>query len=183
MTVLPPDPVRPSMQRVAASGAIHAHCVGGATRLDRLWQEGAAKIRLPARDGGPLEAVLINTAGGLTGGDRLSWRVEAGARTSMTVTTQACEKLYRSSGGRAEASCSIRAAAGARIAWLPQETIVFDRSAFSRKLDVDLADDAQALIVEAAVFGRRAMGESVRLAEFRDRWRVRVGGRLAHAED
>src|SRR5690606_3602695 len=102
---------------------------------------------------------------------------------SATVTTQACEKVYRSAGGQAEAACRITARAGARIAWLPQETILFDRSAFSRRLDVDLAEDAEALLLEATVFGRPAMGETVRLAQFRVRWRVRAAGKLVHGED
>lgn len=183
MTCLPTGIVQPAMQRVAARGLLAARLRDGATRLERLYQEGAAKIRMPARDGDPLEAILINTAGGLTGGDRIAWRVEAGTGASVAVTTQACEKVYRAAAGRAEAACELVAGPGARVAWLPQETIVFDRSAFSRRLDADLAADAEALLVEATVFGRRAMGESVRTAVFRDRWRVRAGGRLVHAED
>ncbi|MEO3386998.1 urease accessory protein UreD [Mesorhizobium sp. CAU 1741] len=171
------------MQRVEARGVLTAKRVRETTRLDRLFQEGAAKIRLPSRTGEPLEAILINTAGGLTGGDRIAWRIEAGEGTSVAITTQACEKLYRSSAGRAEANCELVAGAGARLAWLPQETIAYDRSAFARRLDVELAEDAQLLLLEATVFGRRAMGETVGHAMFRDRWRVRCNGRLVHAED
>lgn len=181
MNVVPAE--IPRMQRVSARGVIAVKAVGAATRLDRLFQEGAAKIRMPARDGGPLEAILINMAGGLTGGDRIAWQVEAGDDASITLTTQACEKVYRASSGHAEAACAIRAGARARVAWLPQETIVYDRSAFMRRLDVDLADDASALLLEATVFGRQAMGEAVAAAVFRDRWRVRQGGRLVHCED
>lgn len=183
MSFQPTGVDRPVMQRVAAHGLIAVKQAGGASRVERLYQEGAAKIRLPARSDGPLEAVLINTAGGLTGGDRIAWTIKAGDGASVTVTTQACEKVYRSSGGRAEATCTIVAGKRARVAWLPQETIVFDRSAFSRRLDVELAEGAEALLLEATVFGRRAMGESVRMAQFRDRWRVRAGGRLVHGED
>jgi len=171
------------MQRVAAHGAVAVKRLDDANRLARLYQEGAAKIRLPSCDAGPLEAVLINTAGGLTGGDRIAWAIEAAEGASMTVTTQACEKVYRSAGGEARSACSIVVGRNARIAWLPQETIVYDASAFSRTLDVELADCATALIMEATVFGRRAMGESVDQASFRDRWRVRVSGRLVHGED
>jgi urease accessory protein len=171
------------LQRVSASGVLSVRQRDGGTRLERLYQEGAAKIRLPARGDGPLEAILINTAGGLTGGDRLAWAVEAGEDTAVTLTTQACEKIYRATTGHAEVTCRISGGSGARIAWLPQETIVFDRSAFRRRLDVDLAEDAEALLVEATIFGRRAMGETVRTAIFRDRWRVRCGQRLIHAED
>lgn len=184
MTFMPAD-LKPAtrLQRVEGLGAIDVKHDGKRTRLDRLYQEGAAKIRLPSRNGDPLEAIIINTAGGLTGGDRIGWRIGAGEGASIAVTTQACEKLYRASAGHAEAVCSIRAAAGSHVAWLPQETIVFNGSAFSRGLDVELAENATALLLEATVFGRRAMGETVHHATFRDRWRVRAGGRLVHAED
>lgn len=170
-------------QRVAARGELVVGFDRGRTCLRRLHQRGAAKIRFPRLADASLEAVLINTAGGLTGGDRLDWDVEAGPAASVTLTTQACEKIYRAQSGRAEVSVRLRAGPGSRLNWLPQETIVFDRSAFSRRLDVDLAQDASALLVEATIFGRTAMGESVQRCLFRDRWRVRCGGALVHAED
>jgi len=172
----------PAPQRAAGSARLVCGLRDGRTRLRRLYQDGAAKIRLPEADG-PLQAVLINTAGGMTGGDRLAWTVEAGAGAGAIVTTQACEKVYRAAAGRAEVSVRLAAGEGARIAWLPQETIVFDRAAFSRMLDVDLAAGAEALLVEATVFGRLAMGERAAHGMFRDRWRVRQEGVLIHAED
>lgn len=170
-------------QRVAAHGELAVAFEDGRTRLKRLHQQGAAVIRFPRPTNALLEAVMINTAGGLTGGDRLAWDIEVARGASLTLTTQACEKIYRSQAGQAEVSVHLRAGPGSRINWLPQETIVFDRSAFSRRLDVDLAEGASALLVEATVFGRTAMGEAVRQCMFRDRWRVRSGERLVHAED
>ena len=170
-------------QRVAARGELGVACTAGRTRVDRLYQEGAAKIRMPRTVGDPLEAVLINTAGGLTGGDRLDWSIHVGDGASATVTTQTCEKVYRASSDIAKVGCRVSVGAGGRLAWLPQETIVFDNSAFRRTIDIDLARDAEALVVEATVFGRRAMGESIGRALFADRWRVRRQGRLVHAED
>ncbi len=171
-----------SAQRVDARGRLVVRRTEGGSRVHRLYQEGAAKIRMPAVQGDPLEAVLINTAGGLTGGDRIGWEIKAQAGASVTVTTQACEKLYRSRSGGARVDVRLSAADGGRIAWLPQETIVYDRSALDRRLEADLAGDARALIVEATLFGRRAMGETVTQALFRDRWRIRHEGRLVHAE-
>jgi len=183
LTTVPDPSLFCKMQRVAARGAIAVVHERGRTRLRNLLQDGAAKIRLPSVEADPLEAILINTAGGLTGGDRIAWEVAIGARASLALTTQACEKAYRSAGGHAEVTCRIEAGPEARIAWLPQETIVFDRSALRRTIDVDLEATSEALIVEATIFGRRAMGETVAQASFRDRWRVRVDGRLVHAED
>jgi urease accessory protein len=71
---------------------------------------------------------------------------------------------------------------GARLTWLPQETILFDRARLKRHIDVELAPDASLLMAEAVVFGRSAMGETVEQGAFTDRWRVRRDGRLVFAE-
>jgi len=172
-----------STQRVKARARIEVEHRAGRSRLARLYQDGAAKIRLPETGADPLEAVLINMAGGLTGGDRLSWEVSVGADARAVLTTQACEKVYRALAGHAEVDVRLSVGAGGFLGWLPQETISYDRAAFSRTLDADLAAGAEALIVEATVFGRSAMGERVENGTFRDRWRIRREGRLVHAED
>ncbi|WFP65937.1 urease accessory protein UreD [Mesorhizobium sp. WSM4904] len=173
----------PAAQRVAGRGRLFCGKSGGRTRLQRLYQDGSAKIRMPAVQGDPLEAVLINTAGGLTGGDRLGWSIEVGDGAAASITTQACEKIYRAASDRAETTVTLDVGAGGQIAWLPQETIVFDQAAFARTLDVKLAADAEALLLEATLFGRLAMGERTLLGNFHDRWRVHQNGRLIHAED
>lgn len=175
--------VPPRLQRVDATGRLTANRIAGRSRIATLYQEGAAKIRMPRTSGEPLEAVLINTAGGLTGGDRLRWEIAAGSDTSISITTQACEKLYKAGSGEARIDCGLKLAGGASLAWLPQETIAYEGSALSRRVEADLAPGARALILEATLFGRAASGESVHRAQFRDRWRIRVDGRLVHAED
>ncbi len=70
-----------------------------------------------------------------------------------------------------------------RLAWLPQETILFDRARLKRRIDVDLAEDASLVMAEAVVFGRAAMGEAMRDGFWADTWRVRRGGRLVFAEN
>jgi urease accessory protein len=170
-------------QRAAGAARLACDVRDGRTRLSRLYQDGSAKIRMPAVGADPLEAVLINTAGGLTGGDRLGWEIDVGPGASASITTQACEKIYRAESDRAEVRVKLSVGVDGRIAWLPQETIVFDRSAFARTLDVELAVGAEALVLEAAVFGRLAMGERATQGNFHDRWRVRQDGKLIHAED
>ncbi|RWP05257.1 urease accessory protein UreD [Mesorhizobium sp.] len=172
-----------STQRVAGVARLSCALSEGRTRLRRLYQDGAAKIRMPAVSTDPLEAVLINTAGGMTGGDRIAWEVDVGAAASVSITTQACEKIYRAASNRAEVRVNLSVGENGRIAWLPQETIVFDRAAFARTLEVELAVGAEALVLEAAVFGRLAMGERATQGDFHDRWRVRQDGALIHAED
>lgn len=173
-----------ALQRRTGTARLTLAHLEGRSRLSQLYQEGAAKIRLPrTHNGSALDAVLINTAGGLTGGDRMQWSVDVGMGASAVVTTQACEKIYRAASGSALVSTDVRLHSGATLAWLPQETILFDGSALSRKFDVDMAADAGLLVVEPLILGRKAMGETVQKAAFRDRWRIRLDGRLLHAED
>ena len=67
--------------------------------------------------------------------------------------------------------------------WLPQETILFDGAALTRRIHADLAGDARFLAVESVILGREAMGETVRQARLHDRWRIRRNGRLIFADD
>jgi urease accessory protein len=174
----------PRLQRSEGEARITFKWDRGATRLDRLFQSGAVKVRLPLTEAGePPQAVLINTAGGLTGGDRMSAEATLGAGCRAVVTTQACEKIYRASSGSAEIRTALSIAQGARLDWLPQETILFDGARLSRRLEADIAAGAELLLVEATIFGRSARGESVRAGLFTDRWRIRRDGRLIFADD
>ena len=130
-----------------------------------------------------LSAVFVNTAGGVAGGDRFDIEIGVGEGSRLAVTTAAAEKVYRAAAGpAARLDISLRAAAGSQLAWLPQETILFDRARVSRRIDIDLADSASLLLCEIVVFGRAAMGERMLHGEFVDRWRLRRGGRLVFAE-
>lgn len=172
----------PRLQRAYGRGEVSFRQIGPSTALDRLYQEGQAKIRLPKTHGAAPVAVFLNTSGGVTGGDLVLSRVDWGAGTTATVTSQAAERIYKSSGaiGRIETTLTVGTAAHAE--WLPQETILFDRSRLARRITADVADDAELLIVETTVFGRSAMGEIVRECELADHWRIRRNGRLVFAD-
>jgi len=152
----------------------------GSRGLVRMREVGSAKVRLPF---GGSEAILINTSGGLAGGDRLSLDIGVEGKARLAVTTQAAERAYRSLGAAAEIDVKLSAAAGSTLFWLPQEMILFDGASLSRTIDVDLAADASFLAVESVVMGRKAMGETVARATLRDRWRIRRGGGLVFADD
>lgn len=148
----------------------------GQSRLSRLYQSGSLKVLFPRNAG--LQAVLVNTAGGITGGDSFSTEVDIGPDCEFTMTTQAAERAYRAAGAECGAvSTRIRVGKGARFGWLPQETILFDRCALSRRLRIELEDDAQLTLVEPLVFGRKAMGEQVRQGLISDRIDIRRDGR------
>ena len=130
-----------------------------------------------------LEAVLLNTAGGVTGGDRFRIGARAGAGTAAVLTTQAAETAYRSPDGEARIEVRLETGPGARMAWLPQETILFDGAQLARSLTAECAEGAETLMCEAVVLGRTASGETVIEGRLADRWRVRRCGRLVYADD
>ena len=156
--------------------------MGPASGLRRIAESGSARVRLPTtRDGVP-EAVLINTAGGIVGGDLFETAIEVGEGASLVATTAAAEKIYRTEGATSRIETRARLAAGARLDWLPQETILFDRARLARRLEVELDPAATAVLFEATVFGRAAHAETVREGAYEDRWRVSRGGRLVYAD-
>ena len=168
--------------RALGSIVLAVRASAGVTRRSRLREEGPLRVRCPGPASAELEAVIVNTAGGVAGGDRftLGVTVEPGAR--LVVTTAAAEKVYRTLAPEAMIDVKLDVAAAASLAWLPQETILFDRARLKRTIDIDLAEDARVVLAEAIVFGRSGMGETVDDGFLFDRWRVRRGGRLIHAE-
>jgi urease accessory protein len=154
----------------------------GATRRGAPHESGSLRVRFPSPEGDGLSAVLVNTAGGIAGGDRFDIEIAVNEGARLTLTTAAAEKVYRAPADAARLGIALKVAAGAHLAWLPQETILFDRAKISRSIDIDLAEGASLLLCEIVVFGRTAMGETMRYGSFVDRWRVRRGGRLVFAE-
>jgi urease accessory protein len=155
---------------------------GGITRRAGVREEGSLRVRFPGQPAAVLEAVIVNTAGGMAGGDRFDLDFKVGPGAYLMVGSVAAEKLYRSSGPAAEVTINLDVAPGAALSWLPQELIFFDRARLSRHIDVALAGDASVLIAEGVVFGRSAMGEQVAAGQFFDRWRLRRDGRLVFAD-
>jgi urease accessory protein len=151
------------------------------TVLDDLRQAGCLKARFPRRVvSGWMDVVTLNTGGGVAAGDRLDVAVSAAADTRITVSAQAAERFYRALDRDAPSRVrtALAVGAGAALEWLPQETILFDRCAVDRCLQIDMAADARFLGVETLVFGRMAMGETVRQAWLRDLIQVRRGGAI-----
>ena len=170
-----------SLQRAVGQLRVSFKQRDGLTVLDGLRQAGCLKARFPrAEVPGWAGVVALNSSGGIAGGDRLdaSFLVRDGARA--TIAAQAAERFYGVMPGSVPAQVRTRmtVAPGAAAEWLPQETILFDRCAVNRVLDVGLADDSWFLGVEMLVFGRAAMGEQVEHAHLHDTIRVRRGGRL-----
>jgi urease accessory protein len=162
--------------------ALTAEYGRGITQRKRLHEAGGLRMHFPGARARELLAMLINTAGGIAGGDCFDLDIAAGDQARLAVSTTAAEKVYRSLGPKARIGIRLSAGAAASLAWLPQETILFDGARLERTIDIELAADARLVFAEAVVFGRTGMGEAVKHGLFFDRWRVRRGGTLVFAE-
>jgi urease accessory protein len=180
------DPVEPSdlsrRQRAQGRIGLHVERLGARSRHTRVSESGSARVRFPRPEGDRLDAVLINTGGGICCGDCFDVRVDVGAGAQTVMATPAAEKVYRSDGAAADVSVALSLTSGAEIEWLPQETILFDEARLRRRLSVELSGGAKALLFEAMVFGRSASGEAMRHGLLNDAWRIRRDGRLVYAD-
>jgi urease accessory protein len=173
-------PGRERLQR--ASGSVHVGVRLGAqgSALCSLHQAGCLKARFPRRHGPALEAVLMNSSGGIADGDALAVSLDAGAGSTLTITTPSAERIYRARPGAPPAciDTQLLVGEGARLDYLPQETIFFDGCALDRHLRIDLHPLACFLGVEARVFGRALSGETLRRVSVTDTMVLRRDGRL-----
>ncbi len=169
--------------RAAGLLRIRAGRIAGQTVANDIDEEGPLRVRFPRiASEGVLEGVLVNTGGGIVGGDRLRFDIDVDAGAKLALTSPASEKIYRSGGEEAAIAISLRAGPRASLAWLPQESILFDRAHIVRRIDAEAAPDATLTICESIVFGRTAMGESVMTGAITDRWNIRRDGKLVLAE-
>ena len=146
-------------QRADAEARASFMRIGERTEPDRLFETGGLRWRFP-RSSSPCEVAIVNTGGGVAGGDsyRLSLTLSEGAE--VEATTPSAERIYRSEGMPARIAMRLALAPRARLFWLPQETLMFEGARLERKLEADMAGEAALVIAESLVFGRLAMGES-----------------------
>lgn len=175
------DPLPPPLERARGALRVRIACLAGASALADLYQEGCLKARFPrVAPGAPVSVVLMNNSGGVAPGDRLASAIALGEAAAAMVASAGAERFYRGLPGERAAEVRHHLALGesAALEFLPQESILFDGAALDRTLSVEMAEGARLLAVEQLVFGRAAMGETVRRLRLVDRVQIRRGGRL-----
>ena len=176
------QPSAATMQRSRGKAGVAFSRRGGAVRLDDLHQAGSGKAMLPRVAGDVPEVVFLNTSGGLTSGDRLEFSLNIGPGARVSATTQTAERAYSADSDASGVTVTATVGAGARLDWLPQETILYEHAHLTRRTTIDLVGDATCLICESLVLGRHAMGENPKAATLDDRRLIRRDGRPVWAE-
>jgi urease accessory protein len=174
------DPLAP----VRVTGGVHARFLSDGTRTEvaSVAERGGYRLARPTTFGSHLEALQINTGGGVAGGDRIETVYELGSATDVVHTTSSAERIYRSDGSPARLDVRIALEGAARLDWLPQQTILYAGARLERRIEVDVAADSRLLMVEVTTFGRPESDEGSAPASLNDQWRVRRNGQLVYAE-
>src|ERR1700758_3401143 len=137
------------LQRAEGSCRIVLGSSQRGTRVMDVYQKSPLRVLFPRTSGSRVEeAVLVNTSGGVAGGDRLQTDVTAMEDASIAVTTQAAEKVYRALKESAHVLTTLKARDTARLAWLPQETIVFNRARLTRETRIEITSGSELLALE-----------------------------------
>lgn len=171
------------LQRAKATCRILADGSEKGTRIVDIYQESPIRILFPRTGADSAqEAVLVNTSGGVAGGDRLQLSVTALGGASIAVTTQAAEKVYRALDESAHITTHLNVCTAAKLAWLPQETIVFNHARLCRRTEIEISPGSELLALECLVLGRAARGEKLSAGAIVDTWQVRKHGRLQWAD-
>src|SRR4029077_1121850 len=177
---------RPSdrdLQRADGCGRVVLIGSENGTRIEDVFERSPIRIMFPRTEHRAVqEAVLINTAGGIAGGDQLECSVTALPQASIAVTSQAAEKVYGALNEPARVTTRLKARESAKLAWLPQETIVFNGARLQRTTEIELFSGAELLALEWLVLGRAAHGEVVVGGSITDSWRVKKDDRLIWAD-
>jgi urease accessory protein len=183
LTARSANPADKDLQRARGYGRIVLSGSKNSTRIMDVFQCAPIRIMfLRSMSGAIDEAVLINTAGGIAGGDRLETDVTALPNSSIAVTSQTAERVYRALNEPAQIVTKLKVCEAARLAWLPQETIVFDCGRISRETEIEFSSGAEFLVLEWLVLGRAEHGEAIVGGSIRDNWHVRHDGRLIWAD-
>jgi urease accessory protein len=171
------------LQRAEGSGQMVLSGSAKGIRIMHVFERSPIRILFPRNIRGAVEeAVLVNTAGGIAGGDRLEIAVTALANASIAVTSQAAEKVYRALNEPARITTKLKVFEVAKLAWLPQETILFNWGRLIRQTEVEICSGAELLALEWLVLGRTAHGEEITGGQITDSWRIKKNNRLIWAD-
>ena len=171
------------LQRACGKAYIALSGEGRDVRIDELYQTSPCRILLPRIDGfDQAEIVLVNSSGGIAGGDQLDYGVKVLGTATTLATTQASEKVYGAIDSDARLATTLSIGDGATLEWLPQQTIAFEGARLRRRTEINVEGSGRLLALDWLVMGRRASGEIISRGSLRDDWRVRRDGKLVWAD-
>ena len=113
--------------------------INNSTQLVKAYSQAPLKIQRSFYPEGKdiCHSIILHTAGGMVGGDRLSQTINLQPETQVLLTTPAASKIYRSSGETAQNTINIEIQEQAYLEFIPREIIIFNGAIFSQNLRVN----------------------------------------------
>lgn len=134
---------------------------GPATTVGHALHQGPLRILRSLYPEGPrvCHQVLVHPPGGIAGGDRLAIALRLAANSHALLTTPGATRFYRSAGDEAEQTLDARLDDGARLEWLPLETLLHDGARARNRLRFRLAGGAEMIGWDCLALGLPASGK------------------------
>lgn len=144
------------------------------SQIERSYHQAPLNIQRPFYPEGAAvcHSVMMHTAGGMVGGDRLSIDVALQPHAHALLTTPAATKVYRSNGRGAQQTVQCQLEPHSVLEWLPLETIVFEQACIHQCLRVELGQDAIFAGWDMTRFGRSARGEQFMQGDWRSQTEI-----------
>jgi len=154
------------------------------TRLTQRAHVGPLRVQRPLYPEGPscCHVLVIHPPGGVAGGDELHLKAHVGPGAHAWLSTPGAAKWYKSMNRWASQDVQWRVSPGARLEWLPQESIVFDDAQADMRTRIDLEGDARYCGWDIMCLGRQAAGERFSRGQLRLGTELLRDGRLLWQE-
>ena len=138
----------------------YTHRDGRTTALDR--HEGPLRVlqRLYPEGPGICHHVIVHPPGGVVGGDELQVQARLDEGSHALVTTPGATRFYRSDGAAALQHTQVSLAAGARLEWLPLETLAYSGCIAENRFTAELAPGAEMMAWDLLGLGLPAAGQA-----------------------
>ncbi|HEU4460686.1 MAG TPA: urease accessory protein UreD [Methylibium sp.] len=144
------------------------------TTIGRARHAGPLRVLRSLYPEGPrvCHQVLVHPPGGIAGGDELELSLRLAPGSHALVTTPGATRFYRSDGAVASQTLDARVADGARLEWLPLETLVHDGARAHNRLRFALAEGAEMIGWDLLALGLPASGLAFERGRFEQRIEV-----------
>lgn len=149
----------------------------GFTRLVHVYQQPPLKAsRELYADNLPTATVFImESSGGMVAGDKNEITVKLAPDSQVRLKQQSALKIYPShTGERCTQVISVEVGQGARLEWLPEVTIPFERAKFQVDTTIRMTESSTLLWGEIIAPGREMRGEIFDYQSFQSKYKLYV---------
>ncbi|HBJ02472.1 urease accessory protein UreD [Lysinibacillus fusiformis] len=153
----------------------------GYTRLVHVYQQPPLKASRELYEGSDPTATvfLMESSGGMVAGDRNEINVKLAPESRVRLKQQSALKIYPShTGDHCTQAITVEIADEARLEWLPEVTIPFERAKFQADTTIRMKESSTLIWGEIIAPGREMRGEVFDYQAYQSKYKVYVENKL-----